>query len=60
MVFNMVDKNIIIFTGPSLSSTEAKTILDADYRPPVKRGDITLAIHDNPYIIGLNMNNTRS
>ncbi len=53
MVFNMVDKNIIIFTGPSLSSTEAKTILDADYRPPVKRGDITLAIHDNPYIIGI-------
>lgn len=30
----------MIFLGPSLPLEEAQAILDADYRPPVKRGDI--------------------
>lgn len=42
---------IIVFTGPSLSITEASTILDADYRPPVKRGDILKVMRDSPEII---------
>lgn len=46
-------KNIIIFLGPSLSADEASKILDADYRPPIKRGDVTTALNDNPDIIGI-------
>ena len=46
-------KNIIIFTGPSLNHDEAMEILDADYRPPIKRGDITAALNDDPDIIGI-------
>jgi len=30
----------VIYLGPSLPLAEAKDILDADYRPPVKRGDL--------------------
>lgn len=30
----------IVFLGPSLPRAEAATILDADYRPPIKRGDL--------------------
>ena len=30
----------VVFLGPSLPLIEAKDILDADYRPPVKRGDL--------------------
>ena len=46
-------KNIIIFLGPSLSTDEASKILDADYRPPIKREDVTVALQDNPDIIGI-------
>ena len=45
-------KKIIIF-GPSLSHKEASEILDADYRPPIQRGDITAALNENPDIIGI-------
>jgi len=30
----------VVYLGPSLPLAEAKDILDADYRPPVKRGDL--------------------
>jgi hypothetical protein len=49
----LAKKNIIIFTGPSLHPDEAREILDADYRPPIKRGDIINALNDNPDIIGI-------
>jgi len=49
----MSEKKIIIFTGPSLSAKEGFEILDADYRPPVKRDDILNAINDSPDIIGI-------
>ena len=49
----MSKKKIIIFTGPSLSAEEGSEILNADYRPPVKRGDILNAINDFPDIIGI-------
>jgi TfuA protein len=29
-----------VFVGMSLQVSEARTILDADYRPPIKRGDL--------------------
>ena len=46
-------KNVIIFLGPSLSHEEASNILDADYRPPIQRGDITAVLNENPDIIGI-------
>ncbi|MBI5681450.1 MAG: TfuA-related McrA-glycine thioamidation protein [Methanobacterium sp.] len=49
----MHSKKIIIFTGPSLHPDEASKILDADYRPPIKRGDVTTALNENPDIIGI-------
>jgi TfuA protein len=49
----VLNKKIIIFTGPSLSPNEAATILKADYRPPVARGDIIQALTDEPDIIGI-------
>jgi hypothetical protein len=30
----------IVYLGPSLPKDEAQSLLDADYRPPVKRGDL--------------------
>ena len=45
------DKKIIVFTGPSLSSDEANKILEAEYRPPVSRGDIINALNSYPDII---------
>ncbi|AAB85485.1 conserved protein [Methanothermobacter thermautotrophicus str. Delta H] len=50
---SMHGKKIIIFTGPSLSHTEASSILEAEYRPPVRRGDIQEAMKENPDIIGI-------
>lgn len=31
----------VVYLGPSLPISEARRVLDADYRPPVKRGDLT-------------------
>ena len=46
-------KGVIIFTGPSLHPEDAKRILDADYRPPVGRDDILIALKDKPKVIGI-------
>jgi len=46
-------KNIIIFLGPSLSHEEASKILDADYRDPIQRGDVSTVLGENPDIIGI-------
>ncbi|WP_424359302.1 TfuA-related McrA-glycine thioamidation protein [Methanocella sp. MCL-LM] len=32
---------IVIYTGPTLSPEKAKAILDAEYRPPIVRGDLS-------------------
>lgn len=47
--------SIVIFTGLSLSFSEAKEILDAEYLPPVKRGDIDKLLdeRDDIEIIGI-------
>jgi len=47
------DKSVIVFIGPSLSREEASKILDADYRFPVQRGDISAILNKNPRIIGI-------
>jgi len=46
-------EKIVIFTGPSLHPAQALKILKAEYYPPVKRGDITTAIHNGAEIIGI-------
>ncbi|MDP3622934.1 MAG: TfuA-related McrA-glycine thioamidation protein [Methanobacteriaceae archaeon] len=46
-------KKIIIFTGPSISIKEASEILEAEYRYPIKRGDILEAIAESPDVIGI-------
>jgi len=43
----------IIFLGPSLPWELARELLDADYRPPVKRGDVYLAAREKPPLIGI-------
>lgn len=48
-----MEKGVIIFTGPSLRPEEAEKILEADYRPPVGRNDILLALEDKPRVIGV-------
>ncbi|OPY52964.1 MAG: TfuA-like protein [Methanosaeta sp. PtaU1.Bin112] len=42
---------IVVFLGPSLSQDKALQILEADYRPPAKRGDIYRAARDGAEII---------
>ena len=46
--------NIIIFTGTSISWQDAREMLDAENRPPVKRNDINILLDKNrPDIIGI-------
>ena len=42
---------IVVFLGPSLPRSRAKQILEADFRPPAKRGDIYLAAKEGAGII---------
>ena len=45
---------IVVFTGNSLSWEDAGSLLDADYRPPVKRNDINILLDKGgPDIIGI-------
>lgn len=50
---------IIIYAGLSLSFSEAKEILNSDdnneviYKRPIQRGDLSLAVKENPDIIGI-------
>lgn len=52
-------KNIIIYTGLSISHEDAKLILDSDnektvtYKSPIKRGDLIQDLKLNPDIIGI-------
>jgi hypothetical protein len=42
---------IVVFLGPSLARSRAEEILEADYRPPAKRGDIYQAAREGARII---------
>ncbi|WP_407409267.1 TfuA-related McrA-glycine thioamidation protein [Methanobrevibacter sp.] len=50
---------VIIYTGLSLPFDEAREILDSSegieviYKRPIKRGDLSLALRENPDIIGI-------
>ncbi|MBU4373308.1 MAG: TfuA-related McrA-glycine thioamidation protein [Euryarchaeota archaeon] len=43
----------VVYTGTSISHRDAKKILDAEYRPPVKRDDIRRLLLSSPEIIGI-------
>lgn len=43
----------VIYTGTSISHSDARKILDAEYRPPVKRHDIMRLMKSPPEIIGI-------
>ena len=47
--------NTVIYTGLSISFEEAEGILEAEYKPPIKRGDLTklLQQRDDVEIIGI-------
>ena len=44
---------IVVYAGTSISHSDARKILDADYRPPVRREDIRRLIKSQPDIIGI-------
>jgi len=44
---------IVVYLGPSLPVDKAKAILEADYRPPVRRGDLKNALKGGASIIGI-------
>jgi len=48
-----VTHGIVVFLGPSCDRETAREVLDADYRPPAKRGDIARAAEEGARIIGL-------
>lgn len=44
---------IVVYTGTSISHRDAGRILDADFRPPVKRSDVKKLISSSPDLIGI-------
>jgi hypothetical protein len=46
-------QGIVVFLGPSIPADRARQILDAEYRPPAKRGDIYEAAHSGAAVICL-------
>jgi hypothetical protein len=44
---------VTVFLGPSLDLSSAREILEADYLPPAKRGDIPAAVVSGSRVIGL-------
>ena len=46
-------QSAVVFLGPSLDRAAARAILEADYRPPAARGDLTRAVGDGAGVIGL-------
>jgi hypothetical protein len=49
----MGDKKIVVFTGTSISYSEARNVLDATYRPPIFRGNIDQVLREGYWIIGI-------
>jgi TfuA protein len=42
---------IVVFLGPSLARSRAEEVLEADFRPPAKRGDLYKAAREGARII---------
>src|SRR5512147_3214094 len=45
--------NIVVFLGPTLAHTEARSVLDATYLPPAGQGDVYRAALKRPWAIGI-------
>ena len=43
-------KKIVVYTGLSISFDEAESILKADYKSPIKRGDLTTLLENEDHI----------
>jgi hypothetical protein len=43
----------VIFLGPSLARSDAEALLPADYRPPVRQGDVYRAVRGGAGLIGI-------
>src|SRR5659263_782358 len=43
----------VVYTGTSINHSDARKILDADYRAPVRRHDFRMLLSSPPEIIGL-------
>ena len=49
-------KNVVVFVGPSLDPEKARKILEADYRPPAKKGDLIkliMSLDEKETVVGL-------
>lgn len=44
---------VILFTGPTLTAADARSVLDVEVRPPAGQGDVHRAVVDRPQVIGL-------
>jgi hypothetical protein len=44
---------VVVYTGTSINHHDAKKIMDADYRPPVKRNDLKKLMRNPPDIFGI-------
>ena len=49
----MGNKAPVVFIGPTLAPDEAANVLDADYRPPVRQGDVLRAADADPPAIAI-------
>ncbi|MDD2638960.1 MAG: TfuA-like protein, partial [Methanothrix sp.] len=49
----MRSREIVVFLGPSLDRARAEEILEAEYRPPAKRGDVFRAAKEGAKIVAL-------
>ena len=45
--------SVVIFAGPTISASEARTVLDAEYLPPAAEGDVYRAARRRPQVIGI-------
>jgi len=48
-----ISPSSVVFLGPSLNSSEAATYLEAEYLPPIRRGDLPRVIADGAQAIGI-------
>jgi TfuA protein len=41
----------LVYLGPTLPLDDAKKLLEAEFRPPIKRGDLTQVVKEQPVIV---------
>src|SRR4051812_15444582 len=48
-----MNHRIVVFTGPTIAVSQAREILEADYRAPAKAGDVLIATRSHPDAIAI-------